>query len=110
MGVQVIHISNEKSILRAPFSPNINHKKTVFGGSLHALATLSCWCFLHANIEIAAEIVITNSQVDYLAPVVSDFQAQCLMPAAETWNRFCHTLHLKGKARIQLESTIFQDG
>jgi len=35
MGVRVDSASLEKVILEAPFTNNINHKKTVFGGSLH---------------------------------------------------------------------------
>lgn len=78
MGVCVEHASKEKVILTAPFANNINHKKTVFGGSLHAVATLACWSLLHLNLE-EVQIVITRSEVDYRAPVDGDFKAECVL-------------------------------
>ena len=41
MGVKVDVASSERVVLSAPFLNNINHKQTVFGGSLHAVATLT---------------------------------------------------------------------
>lgn len=111
MGVEVVVASLAEIKLIAPFSNNINHKKTVFGGSLHAVATLACWCLLHLNLKDAhaADIVITNSNVDYLAPVNSDFVACCELPDDSTWKRFNDTLKHKGRARIQLKAQIFQN-
>lgn len=116
MGITVLHAAKDKVVLSALFSNNINHKKTAFGGSLHAVATLACWSLLHINLkdyidklseEKHVDIVITDSHVDYLAPVITDFEAQCVKPDATTWKRFMDTLQKKGKARIQLEARIF---
>ncbi|SFK43726.1 thioesterase domain-containing protein, putative [Methylophaga sulfidovorans] len=41
MQVSVDHVSDEKVILRAPLTPNINYHETVFGGSASTLAILS---------------------------------------------------------------------
>jgi len=114
MGISVEEASLEKIVLLAPFSNNINHKKTVFGGSLHAVATLACWSLLHVNLKKAKEadvqIVITKSEVSYQSPVDEDFRAECLMPEKETWNRFLKMLKLKGKSRIELSATIHNKG
>ncbi len=113
MGVRVEQASSTQIVLKAPFSNNINHKRTVFGGSLHAVATLACWSLLHVNlVDLCAgniQIVIANSEVAYLAPVASDFKAECLMPDALTWERFIKTLQKKGKARLKLYAKIFQE-
>jgi thioesterase domain-containing protein len=108
MGVTVLQAKLDKVVLAAPFSLNINHKKTVFGGSLHAVATLACWSLVHLNIK-GAQIVITKSDVEYLLPVDVDFQAVCMMPDVNVWGRFLVTLQRKGKARIQLSATIHQN-
>lgn len=110
MGVKVNRVSSEKVVLEASFAENINHKKTVFGGSLHAVATLSCWTLLHLALEgESVEIVIANSEIKYLAPVSKDFKAECSHPDKKEWDFFLKTLHKKGKARVVLKAKIFQD-
>lgn len=109
IGVQVVSASTEKVILSAPLGANINHKQTAFGGSLHAVATLACWSLLHLRLQSIGrsyQIVITKSEVDYVAPVDTDFQAVCQVPDEEVWQRFMKILKAKGKARLQLSATI----
>lgn len=108
MGVRVEVASTKEVILSAPFAPNINHKKTVFGGSLHAVATLASWGLLHVNLAGDYQIVIASSEIKYLAPVTSDFKAVCHMPEALDWDRFIKILKKKGKARIKLNAKIFE--
>lgn len=110
MGVRVDLASPTKIVLRAPFSNNINHKKTVFGGSLHAVATLACWSLLHVNLaNLDVQIVIASSEIAYWAPVASDFRAECSMPHPGDWERFMKILQKRGKARIKLGAKIFHD-
>ena len=110
MGIKIHHESADKVILFAPFANNINHKKTVFGGSLHAAATLACWCLLYLNVhDPSLQIVITKSEIDYLAPVDSDFTVECLMPEKSIWERFMQMLQSKGKARILLAAKIMHN-
>lgn len=101
-------------ILSAPFAKNFNHQKTIFGGSLHSLATLSCWSLLYLNVKALnlgpVDIVITHSSIAYKVPVKADFKALCLFPKGDTWQRFIHMLRVKGKARIALSATIVQNG
>lgn len=107
LGLHVLCAKPEHIILSAPLEKNINHKMTAFGGSLHAVATLACWSLVHVNVK--AEIVIASSEVDYLAPVTSDFTAECRMPEPAEWERFTKILQKKGRARIQLTSKIYQE-
>lgn len=113
MGIKVDAASFEKIVLRAPLFNNINHKKTVFGGSLHAVATLACWSLLHANLvelfKDSVQIVIASSEINYLFPVTSDFKAECNHPDFDAWERFLTILRKKGKARLQLRATIFEE-
>lgn len=112
MGVKVDVISAEKIILRAPLLNNINHKKTAFGGSLHAVATLACWSFLHVKLielfQDPAQIVIASSEINYLFPVTSDFKAECNQPEFSDWERFLKMLRQKGKGRLQLKARIVE--
>ena len=96
MGIHVEHASAHKVVLFAPFANNINHKKTVFGGSLHAVATLACWTLIYVKLKQAnlkhCQIVITSSEVAYQAPVDADFRAVCAIPEEAVWQRFIKTL------------------
>lgn len=113
MGIKVELASPQQVILSAPFLNNINHKNTVFGGSLHAVATLACWSLIHVNLgglsDKSFQIVITNSEISYLAPVVSDFKAECCMPDPLDWQRFQKILQKKRKARLKLTAKIVQN-
>lgn len=112
MGAEVIEASNKTVAVKAPLSTNINHKSTAFGGSLQAIATLSCWSLLHINLRgmtNTGEIVITNSNIDYIKPVTADFTAYASLPDERRWQQFIRTFERRGKARIQLTAHIYQD-
>ena len=112
LGIHVDSATPQKVVLTAPFSKNINHKKTVFGGSLHAVATLACWSLIYCNLENLQtfDIVITSSTVQYLKPITCDFTVICEKPEDTKWNRFISALSQKEKGRIALRATISQDG
>lgn len=117
LGIRVLEATKQKVVLNAPIALNINHKKTVFGGSLQSVATLSCWCLLFINIESTAlketlqtEIVISESNIKYLAPVTGDFSAKCSIEDIAALERFKITLTKRGMARINLHAIIHQDG
>jgi thioesterase domain-containing protein len=110
MGIKVASASNEKIVLSAPFANNINHKKTVFGGSLNAVAILACWCLMHVNLPKGMQIVIASSEIAYPAPVAADFTAECEMPADSEWEQFLKVLAKKGRGRLKLKAQIVQEG
>lgn len=112
MGVKAIVAERDRVVLRAPLAANINHKSTAFGGSLQALATLSCWTLLHLNLRHTAkagEIVITSSNINYIRPVTKDFEAEASLPEGNRWPVFLKTFDRRGKARIQLTASIMED-
>lgn len=110
MGIKVAQASLVRVILTAPFSNNINHKKTVFGGSLHAVATLACWSLIYIHLknkrDQPSQIIITESHVVYHAPVDADFKVECATPSDDVWQRFMKMLQAKGKARVQLSAQL----
>jgi thioesterase domain-containing protein len=113
MGIEVEEVSLQRVRLNAPMAPNINHKKTVFGGSLHAAATLTCWSLVFVNLRnlpINAEIVISSSNVKYLAPVKDQFTVECSLPNPHEWHAFETMLINKGKSRLKLNAKIYQNG
>jgi thioesterase domain-containing protein len=111
LGVTVHLATLEHVVLKAPLGPNINHKKTAFGGSLYSIATLACWSLVHLNMKhlnISCEIVIAEGNSKYLAPVTTDFEVSCQIANAQDWGQFTNTLARKRMARVRLSSEIYQ--
>ena len=103
---------DESVVLSAPLAPNINHRNTVFGGSISTLAILSAWTFVHVqleNLNMFSRIVIQSNSLDYTNPATGDFQAHCLAPDQKAWQRFITTLSKRGKSRITLSSEVYSN-
>jgi thioesterase domain-containing protein len=95
--------------LRAPLPPNANDKGTAFGGSLFAVAVLAGWAWLArylAQHALAADAVIQESNIRYLAPVSGAFHATLLAPKPAEIERFRKMLRRAARARIHLHVDI----
>lgn len=109
IGIVVESADDSGLVLRAPLLPNANDKGTAFGGSLFALAVLAGWSWLArylAKHSIAAEAVIQESNIRYLAPVNGAFRATLAAPAAAEIEKFRKMLRRAARARILLHVDI----
>lgn len=94
--------------LIAPLLPNINHKNTVFGGSLSVIAILAGWSLVYMRLKgIRNEIVIQESSMSYLKAANGEFCAKSNYQPSVQWDKFSRTFQQKGKGRIQVASQIF---
>lgn len=113
MGVRVLACDATGVALRAPLAPNINHRATVFGGSVSAAAILAAWTWLNFSLRgagHASRLVIQRNTVDYLAPIAGEFEARCPgLPAAQ-FASFVRMLERHGKARATLTAEIRYKG
>ena len=110
MAVSVVSISDNIVVLAAPLLPNINHRSTVFGGSISAVAILSAWTFTYVQLQhlaIACRIVIKSNHMEYVNPITGDFEAHCFAPPQQSWERFLKTLARRGKGRIILTAEVY---
>ena len=109
LGVKVSRLDASGLELAAPLAPNVNHKRTVFGGSLYSLAVLAAWGTVRgllAEAGIKAHVVIGEGSLSYLRPVAGEFRAVCAVPPEEEVRRFRTALERKGKARIALRCEV----
>jgi thioesterase domain-containing protein len=109
MGVQVKVATPVHVLLAAPLAPNINHHRTVFGGSGVVLATLAAWTLLHLRLEherLEAQLVIQRSSMQYERPIPGDFEAECRFADETVWGRFRSTLERRGRARMTLNAHL----
>jgi thioesterase domain-containing protein len=111
MDITVERYDAQGLLLKAPLMGNTNPKGTAFAGSINALVTLTgwglIWLFLK-ELNIAGDVVIQNSWINYVHPVTDDFAAFCCRPAQDEIEKFEHGLRKKGKARMELTVKILQ--
>jgi thioesterase domain-containing protein len=111
LAVRVIDATGVR--LCAPLAANINHHDTAFGGSIATIGILAGWSMLHIMLRearIHAGIVIQNSSVSYLRPIVTDLEATCARPDPAGWELFVEMLHRGKIARIPLRSELYCRG
>lgn len=105
LGIQVASAEPERVVLTAPLDSNRNHKGTAFAGSLNAIATLAAWSWVWLLLrrhQLAAQVVIQDSTINYQRPARSDFVATCPAPEGGAINRFLTALRRRGRGRIRL--------
>ena len=114
LGVEVLRADDKGVLLTAPLEANANHRKTFFGGSAAALATLAAWAFAHRKLldehGLDADLVIQRSRMEYFGPASAQVDAECVMPLPETWDRMLRTVRRRGKGRIQLKVELRSEG
>jgi thioesterase domain-containing protein len=107
LGIGVQSCSDIEVKLTAPLSPNLNHKNTVFGGSISVLAILAGWSLVYMRLRgIRNEIVIQNSSMSYLKAAKGDFYAISSYEESTPWEKLDRLITKRGKGRVQVESNI----
>ena len=110
MGLEVLDWQQHTLRLQLPLAANVNHKSTMFGGSLYCAAVLVGWGWLHLRLrELGIDdghIVIQEGQISYPLPVTGAAVARCDAPDKKTWERFVTMYQRRGRARLTLETTV----
>jgi thioesterase domain-containing protein len=110
MGVKVLDWHDQQLRLYLPLEANVNHKSTMFGGSLYCGAVLAGWGWLHLRLREEGiedgHIVIHEGQISYPLPVTMDATAICQAPSAAVWKKFLAMYQRYGRARLTLHSRI----
>ncbi|MGR9000186.1 MAG: YiiD C-terminal domain-containing protein [Gammaproteobacteria bacterium] len=109
MQISVIEAKEEGVILSAPLAPNINHTKSVFGGSSSAVAILAAWSLIHVRLQsagITSSIVIQSNIMSYERPIYGTFTAHSFITQPKAWEVFMRTLLRRGRARITVSSLL----
>lgn len=112
MGLEIESYDGNTLILSAPLEPNINDKQTAFGGSLYNTAVMACWGMVYLKTQeknIECNQVVAEGNVKYIAPVSGRIRAICHAPSEEDLAKFFESFDLKGRAKITLESAIYND-
>lgn len=110
MGLRVEQWENHELRVKVPLQANINHKSSMFGGSLYCTAVLAGWGWMHLRLREAGiedgHIVIHSGHIEYPLPVVDDAIAICSAPTDQAWERFETIYRRRGRSRLVLNSHI----
>ena len=110
LGVRVEEYDGRRLVVTAPLDRNVNHMGTAFGGSLDALAVLSCYGLLWLELRDAeSHIVISESSISYERPVRGELRAVCARPEEGALAAFKRSFSRRGRARIELAASL-EDG
>lgn len=96
--------------VKGSYQEHINHRESVFGGSLSTALTLSAWGYVRLLMEdknlAKAIIVIKRQEVEYLKPVTKDFVSYSKPVEPEALTKFFTTLTKFKKARLNIEAYV----
>lgn len=112
IGIVVERADDAGVVLSAPLVANANDKGTAFGGSLYCVAVLTGWAWVARYLEarrVAADAVIQESAIRYLAPVHGVLRASLTPPAAPDVDKFCKMLERADRGRIRLNVRIHHE-
>ena len=113
MDLSIEVASPARILLRAPLEPNSNHRGTAFGGSISAIAILAGWSWLWVVLRERAaipELVIADSRIEFVCPIVGEFSAELRPPSDEAFERFRRALDEHGRGRIELDVEVLGGG
>jgi thioesterase domain-containing protein len=114
MGIKVLDWQAQQLRLHLPLEANVNHKSTMFGGSLYCGAVLAGWGWLHLRLREEGiedgHIVIHEGHISYPLPVTIDAVAICDAPSAAAWKKFLAIYQRYGRALLTLHSRIVNAG
>lgn len=114
MGLKITAWDGRTLRMDAPLAPNINDKGTGFAGSLATLVTFAGWALATLLAEKASgidcEAAVFESDIRYLAPVRNDYYVLVPLPEQEDLSAFETGLRERGRAKLALSASIFQEG
>jgi thioesterase domain-containing protein len=105
----VVEVQPDTITVGAPLQPNINHKRTVFGGSAATLATTAAWSLVHTRLaaeNVAGQVVIQRSAMEFLLPMADEFRARAFVPQLEDWQRFIQMCKRRGRGRVTITAEL----
>jgi thioesterase domain-containing protein len=110
LGVHDFRLGNDELRLRLDLKPNVNHKGTLFGGSLYSAGALSCYALFLSGLREGAvttnNIVIAEGNMKYIAPVAEDAVVRAFWNSPEEKEQFFKTLASKNKARVLMRAQV----
>ena len=101
-------------LVQGNYREHINHRNSVFGGSLSTALILAAWAYVRKILQDQncgpAVIVIQSQEVHYLEPVTADFSAVALEIDPKEKARLATMLNKFSKARMDIAAILTHGG
>jgi thioesterase domain-containing protein len=113
MEFELGEIVNDNITVIGKFNKHINHRNSVFGGSINSIMTLAGWAkvkIMMDKISEGAVIVIKSCTTDFIKPVLDDFEAVTESTTDEEYAKFLRIYERKGRARIDIRVNLYEKG
>ena len=96
--------------IRGFYKDHINHRNSVFGGSISTALILAAWAnvrdLLLSQGITNGIIVIQSEEIKFLQPVNRDFIARIQSVSEDKKHKFSAMLNKFGKSRIKIEAVL----
>lgn len=113
LNFEIKEIQNANVKIACFYKDHINHKNSVFGGSISSLMTLTGWAkvkIIMESIDSRAEIVIQEGNSKFLKPVLNDFEAISISIDEKVLEK-CTKMYKKfGRSRIKIKIILKEIG
>lgn len=111
---EIAAIDGDVVSVRGNYDLHINHRNSVFGGSIGTATTLASWAQVrmfmeHEGLAEKAVIVVQRHTVEFLLPVLSDFTAKGLEIGAADKEKFMSILGRHKRAKLELSAELRDD-
>ena len=110
---EVLAYDEQTIRMKAPLQPNLNHQLTAFGGSVCTLAILASWTLLNfamREVITPSQLVIQGSDMKFLKPIRSEFEAISSLPSSQKYYYFLESIQKHKKGRITLQAEVRAEG
>lgn len=105
MGLRLESVASGRISVSLPLSPNVNHKGTIFGGSIYSACAFTAYALLLDTLRRAGSkttnIVIAAGRTRYLRPLSGDATLVAEV-GPESQAKLRQDLERAGKARLSL--------
>jgi thioesterase domain-containing protein len=108
LGLHHFELGTQDLTFDLSLMPNVNHKGTLFGGSLYSASALACYGLFLSGLRqhnfSTNNIVISEGQMRYLAPVDRDAKLRAFWNSTTEQGQFFEGLSAKKKARVLMRA------
>ena len=102
-------IDNHSVSVEGRFADHVNHRDSVFGGTISTAMTVAAWAqveLLMNDIEPGADVVVQRQTVEFVLPVLEDFIATSCEPDADAVGTFTDSYRSHGRAKLTVNAEL----
>lgn len=109
MAIRILEFAEGAVRAFAPLHENINHRETIFGGSLATLGIVTGWALTWATLkswDLPARVVIQDSRTQFIKPAAGDVESSTMSIEPAEWELLRTSIDRHGKGRLKVDTDI----